>query len=216
MTPRTAEYMTRVRPARVSWARMKWASIWLRSLSTFSRNSRCGRDWMVESRKSLKARPSFRKKMDNSGTTKNSQACLATSATRNPTRCASCCDFVAVADQERLRPVRCTSGSSRGLVPSCVAMLPELSWVSRVGQGLSQPRALPRHLGAHRPQRTPPPARAAGRRSRRWPARVRAALFPGGSPAGSSGRRRRWRTETRSEWRGPRRESPAPARTAAL
>ena len=84
MMPRNAEYITRVSAAKVSWARMKCASIWLRSLSTFSRNSRCGRDWMAESRKSLKERPSFRKKIESSGTTKNSHACLATSATRKP------------------------------------------------------------------------------------------------------------------------------------
>ncbi len=40
---------------------MKCASIWFRSLSTFSRNSRCGRDWIVESRKSLKAASIFQK-----------------------------------------------------------------------------------------------------------------------------------------------------------
>ncbi len=149
MTPRTAEYMISVRAARVSWARMKWASIWFRSLSTFSRNSRCGRDWMVESRKSLKARPSFRKKIDNSGTTKNSHACLATSATRNPMRCAS-----SVMSSLWLTRNDCTRSVDL-CVPAvfCAELSGDLAGTElrqQGGQGLSQLRAFARHLRTHR------------------------------------------------------------------
>ena len=106
---------TSVSAARVSWARMKCASIWLRSLSTFSRNSRCGRDWMVESRKSLKERPSFRKKIDSSGHDEEQPGLLGDVGNAQADALRQLRDLVAVADQERLREFGRGAGSSHVL-----------------------------------------------------------------------------------------------------
>ena len=55
---------------------------------------------MVESRKSLKARPSFRKKMDNSGTTKEQPGLFGDIGHAQSDALRDLCDFVAMADQE--------------------------------------------------------------------------------------------------------------------
>ena len=124
---------------------MKWASIWLRSLSTFSRNSRCGRDWMVESRKSLKARPSFRKKIDRSGHDEEQPGLLGDIGDPQSDALRQFGDVVAVADQERLQQV------GRSLVPAMLGaeLLRDLTGTElgqQGGQGLSQLRALARHF----------------------------------------------------------------------
>ncbi len=125
------------------------------------------------------------------------------------------CDFVAMAHQERLRPVAVDFAFQPWSLPRVLGDLAGAEFVEQRRAETVPGAHLPGSPWGQRPRRTLRPAQAAGRRSRQSHARARAAVFPADLPAGSSGRRRRWRTETRSRWCGPHRESPAPARTTA-
>ena len=106
---------------------MKWASIWFRSLSTPCSSSRCSRDWTKSSRISLKARPSFKKKIDNKRDDHQQPRLFRHIRYVQPHVLCQACDFIAMTGQVVAHQIN-DSRVPAMLLSQLFGDLPELSW----------------------------------------------------------------------------------------